>query len=341
MRNTLKTFTHPVPFCLESGQSIEQLTVAYHTFGSINEKRDNIIWVFHALTANSDVLEWWPSLAGEGKFLDPNEYFIICVNVLGSFYGTTGPRSKHPLNGHAYGLEFPQFTVRDVVNTQLLLAEHLGIDRIKLLLGGSFGGFQVLEFALMYKGQIDRLAVIGTSAKETAWSIAIHESQRLAMTADKSFYNNDDHAGQDGMRAARGIGLLTYRTYEAYKLTQSDHDGRLDDFSASSYIRYQGDKLVNRFHAHCYWYLSKCLDTHDLGRDRGGLEKALAMIRIPSLAIGINTDRLVPNAEQRFIAQHIPQGTYREITSEFGHDGFLIEGEKIEKVLTEFLENTN
>ncbi len=337
MMDERKLYQHSEPFKLESGKSLEKLTLAYHTFGRMNAARDNVIWVFHALTANSDVLSWWPTLAGEAKAMDPSEHFIICVNVLGSFYGTTGPRSPHPLNGHIYGLSFPQFTVRDVVNSQLLLAEHLGIERIKLIIGGSFGGFQALEFALLFPGRIDHMVVVGTSAKETAWSIAIHESQRLALTADKTFSGNDHESGQAGMRAARGIGLLTYRTYEAYKLTQSDHDGRLDDFSAASYIRYQGDKLVNRFHAHCYWYLTKCLDTHDLGRDRGGLENALGQISIPSLAIGITTDRLVPVAEQQFIASNIPGGQYVEIESEFGHDGFLIEGDKIGKIVKEFI----
>lgn len=329
----LKKYTHKKPFSLESGKELENLTLAYQTFGKLNEKRSNVVWVFHALTANSDVLDWWPSLVGEGKTIDPSIHFILCVNVLGSFYGSTGPRSKHPLNGHPYGLDFPRFTVRDVVKSQLLLADHLGIDRVKMILGGSFGGFQALEFSKMFKGKIDCLALIGTSAKETAWSIAIHESQRLALTADKSFFENDDLAGRDGMKAARGIGLLTYRTYEAYKKQQSDNDGRLDDFRAASYIQYQGDKLVNRFHAHCYWFLTKCLDTHDLGRDRGGLEKALQEISIPTLVIAIKTDRLVPPAEQKFIAGHIPGAEYFEIDSEFGHDGFLIEGEKIGKIL--------
>jgi homoserine O-acetyltransferase len=333
----LKTYQHPGEFRLESGQTIKNLTLAYHTFGELNDTKDNVIWVFHALTANSDVLSWWPSLSGEGKYLDPAKHFIICVNTLGSFYGSTGPRSNHPLNGHPYGLEFPRFTVRDVVNSQLLLAEALGIKRVRLALGGSFGGFQALEFAVMFGGDLDHLALVGTSAKETAWSIAIHESQRLALTADKSFFQNDEKAGQDGMRAARGIGLLTYRTYEAYKLAQSDDDERIDDFKAASYIRYQGDKLVNRFHAHCYWYLTKCLDSLDLGRNRGGLEPALGSIRFPAIIIGIRTDRLVPVAEQKFIAEHMPHGEYIEIESEFGHDGFLIEGDKIGRAISEYL----
>ena len=331
--NHYKTYTHPESFILESGKSLDQLTIAYHTFGKLNEEQNNVVWVFHALTANSDVFDWWPSLAGTGKTINPEDHFVICVNTLGSIYGSTGPRSNHPLNGHPYGLEFPQFTVRDVVNAQLLLADELGVDKIRMIIGGSFGGFQALEFALLFKGQINNMVLVGTSAKETAWSIAIHESQRLALTADKSFYDNDEKAGQDGMRAARGIGLLTYRTYEAYKLTQSDNDYRIDDFRAASYIRYQGEKLVNRFHAHCYWFLTKCLDTHNLGRKRDGLEKALQGIAVPTKVIGIATDRLVPNAEQKFISKHIPNAEYIEIDSEFGHDGFLIEGEKIGEII--------
>lgn len=335
-----KIYQHSEPFVLESGKKLEKLQLAYHTFGRMNEAKDNVVWVFHALTANSDVVDWWPTLAGVGKALNPDKNFIICVNVLGSFYGSTGPRSYHPMNNHIYGLDFPQFTVRDVVNAQLLLADHLGINKVSMIIGGSFGGFQALEFAFLFKGKIDHMTLVGTSAKETAWSIAIHESQRLALTADPSFYENIETAGQSGMRAARGIGLLTYRTYEAYKLTQSDNDQRLDDFKAASYIRYQGDKLVRRFHAHCYWYLTKCLDSHNIGRGRGGLEKALKSIEIPTTVIGIKTDRLVPTAEQKFLAAHIPKAEYVEIDSEFGHDGFLIEGKTIGQFIKPILKNT-
>lgn len=333
----LHIYKYPMGFELDSGEVLYHLEIAYHTFGEINEQRDNVIWVFHALTANADVVDWWPELVGKGKTINPDEHFIICCNVLGSFYGSTGPRSMNPETGNPYGLQFPSFTVRDVVKTQLLLAESLNIQKVKMLIGGSFGGFQALEFAFLFKGQIDHLTLVTTSAKETAWSIAIHESQRLSLTADPSFYHNDEKAGQAGMKAARGIGLLTYRTYEAYKKLQTDDDGRLDDFSAASYIRYQGDKLVNRFHAHCYWCLSKCLDTHDAGRDRGGLEKALQSIKIPTQVIGIATDRLVPTDEQKFMAQHISNAEYIELESEYGHDGFLIEGEKIGSVIKKHL----
>jgi homoserine O-acetyltransferase len=333
----LQIYRPPAGFQLDSGAVLPDLEIAYHTFGKLNEKQDNVIWVFHALTANSNVVDWWPELVGKEKAINPDEHFIICCNVLGSFYGSTGPRSINPETGKPYGLQFPVFTVRDVVKAQLLLAESLNVQKVKMLIGGSFGGFQVLEFAFLFKGQIDHLTLVTTSAKETAWSIAIHESQRLSLTADPSFYHNDEKAGQAGMKAARGIGLLTYRTYEAYKKLQTDDDGRLDDFSAASYIRYQGEKLVKRFHAHCYWYLSKCLDTHDVGRNRGGLAKALESIKIPTQVIGIATDRLVPTEEQKLMARHIPNAEYIELKSEYGHDGFLIEGKKIGDVISKYL----
>ena len=327
--NRIKRYILNEPFVLESSKTLKQLTVAYHTFGKLNKTKDNVIWVFHALTANSNVLDWWPSLTGKGKTIDPDEYFIVCANVLGSFYGTTGPRSNNPETGQPYGLDFPFFTVKDVVNAQLLLANHLGIEQIKLAIGGSFGGFQALEFALLYKGKIDQLILIATGAKETAWSIAIHESQRLALKADHSFYENSETAGQNGLRAARGIGLLTYRTYEIYKHTQTDTDHRLEGFKAASYIRYQGDKLANRFHAHCYYFLTKCLDSHNPARGHGSLTETLYSIYIPTLVIGISSDKLVPVAEQKFLATHIPNATFRQIDSKYGHDGFLIEGKKI------------
>ncbi|PLW96082.1 MAG: homoserine O-acetyltransferase [Marinilabiliales bacterium] len=333
----LQIYRPPAGFQLDSGAVLPDLEIAYHTYGKLNEKQDNVIWVFHALTANSNVVDWWPELVGKEKAINPDEHFIICCNVLGSFYGSTGPRSINPETGKPYGLQFPVFTVRDVVKAQLLLAESLNVQKVKMLIGGSFGGFQVLEFAFLFKGQIDHLTLVTTSAKETAWSIAIHESQRLSLTADPSFYHNDEKAGQAGMKAARGIGLLTYRTYEAYKKLQTDDDGRLDDFSAASYIRYQGEKLVKRFHAHCYWYLSKCLDTHDVGRNRGGLAKALESIKIPTQVIGIATDRLVPTEEQKLMARHIPNAEYIELKSEYGHDGFLIEGKKIGDVISKYL----
>ncbi|MCH2043944.1 MAG: homoserine O-acetyltransferase [Saprospiraceae bacterium] len=326
-------------FELESGVQISNLRIAYNMYGSPNAKRDNVIWVFHALTANSEVVDWWAGLFGEDKTIDPEQYCIICANVLGSYYGSTGARSINPETEETYGLDFPRFTVRDVVRVHHILRSYLKIEEIFLCIGGSFGGHQALEFALESTVPIQHLCLLACSARETAWSIAIHESQRMAMESDPSFYENHAKAGETGIKTARAIGLLSYRTIEAYIRTQTNKDVVLDDFRASSYVRYQGEKLARRFHAHCYWLLSKCLDTHHIGRGRNAnddIAEVLATIQIPTLVIGIDSDMLIPPSEQRFIAQHITNAQYKEISSAFGHDGFLIETEKIANLLKEF-----
>jgi len=187
------------PFTLESGEVISDLNITYHTYGELNADSSNVVWVFHALTANSDVLDWWKGLFGEGDLFDPKEYFIVCANVIGSPYGTTQPQ----------GLDFPQFSVRDIVQAHLILAQHLEIEKVKVAIGGSFGGNQALEYAYSYGGIIDNLILIASSAKESAWSIAVHETQRMAMKSDKSFGEPD--GGQEGMAAARAIGMLTIK----------------------------------------------------------------------------------------------------------------------------------
>lgn len=315
----------PEPFKLESGQSISKLTLAYHTWGELNADQSNVVWVFHALTANSNPAEWWKGLIGEYDLISPADHFIICVNAIGSPYGSSSPQD----------LSFPEFTVRDVVRSQLLLSEHLGIERIKLAMGGSFGGSQAMEFAYAFSGEIDRLVLVACSARETAWGIAIHQAQRLALKADQSFGQLD--GGKSGLKAARGIGLLTYRTPDTYIETQSDKDDRISNFRAASYIDYQGKKLVARFTSLSYYYLLQCLDTHNLGRNRGGEHNALQQITSPTLVIGIDTDALQPCELQRKMAQSLPHGTYAEVTSSFGHDGFLIETEQIAKWIRAFM----
>lgn len=331
-------YNHNEPFLLESGESLAYIDIAYSTSGTLNAARNNVVWICHALTANSDAESWWPGLVGHGCVIDPDKYFIVCSNVLGSCYGTTGPVSINPTTSELYGLDFPQFTVRDVVNVQLLLASHLNINTVELLMGGSFGGSQALELALSKNWQIVHLLLIATGAKETAWGIAIHETQRLALTADATFTDTNADAGANGLKAARGIGLLTYRTFEAYNSKQTDHDGRTDNFKAASYIQHQGKKLVKRFHSHCYWYLTKCLDTHHVGRGRGGLENALSQLDIPTTIITMEGDMLIPESEQKYLARYIRESVYYKILSSYGHDGFLIEskaiGDIIQKELT-------
>ncbi|MEQ9402538.1 MAG: homoserine O-acetyltransferase [Cyclobacteriaceae bacterium] len=312
---------------LESGRSIQNPELTYHTFGELNDSRDNVIWVFHALTANSNVYDWWTGLFGENSLMNPDRHFIICVNTIGSPYGSTAPQN----------FNFPFFTVRDIVKAQLLLAKHLNITDIFLLMGGSFGGSQALEFAHSFQGRIQQMALIACATKESAWGIAIHQAQRLALQADPTFGRNN--GGSKGLGAARAIGLLSYRTGDAFVAKQTDTDDRIENHRAASYINYQAKKLVNRFSALSYYYLINCLDTHNLGRERGGVESALSEISVRSLIIGIDSDQLLPVYLQKEIANGLPHGKYVEIQSDFGHDGFLIETEQIVTHLLEFINN--
>ena len=337
----LKYYDHDDDFNLENGGVLKNLTLAYHSFGRLNEAKDNVIWVCHALTANSDASDWWSGLFGEGKILDPSKYFIVCVNIIGSNYGSTGARSINPETNQAYGLDFPLVTIKDIARSHYLLAEYLGINKIALAIGGSCGGHQILEMCLLKNIPIDKATLLVTSAKETPWSIAIHEAQRLALKADPSFTLNRDEAGQKGLKASRGMGLIGYRTFLQYKKQQEDHDDRYKNFKASSYINYQGDKLVSRFYAHCYYHLMNTLDTHNIGRNRGGIETALSEIESDCLIISIDSDVLIPEHEQRILAEHISNSKLEIISSRYGHDGFLIESERINELGLEFLNSSH
>lgn len=334
----VQIYKHKAGFTLEQGGYLAELDIAYHTIGTLNAAKDNVIWVFHALTANSNPSDWWKGVVGVDTLVNPKEYFIVCANVLGSFYGSTNPRSVHPETGLAYGIDFPPFTIRDVVQVHHLLRQHLGISKILLGLGGSFGGHQALEFALAAPNVVNSLVLLATSARETAWSIAIHEAQRMALETDVTWKENTAKAGATGLKTARALGLISYRTIDAYIQTQTDEAPQLDQHKAASYVRYQGEKLEQRFHAHCYWHLSKCLDTHHIGRNRGTLESVLAGLKIPVSVIGIKSDLLIPVQEQQFLAKHLPKGVYYEINSKYGHDGFLIEVPQINAILAQHFE---
>ena len=325
----VKIYHHPEVFLLDSGKQIENLKISYHTYGKVNAEKSNIIWVFHSISANSDVLDWWAGLFGSSCLYDPKEYFIICANTIGSPYGSSRP----------VDLEFPQFTVRDVVRAHLLLTKELKIGTIHTAIGGSFGGAQALEFAHSFWGVIDHLILVASSSRESAWGIAIHESQRLALTSDPSF--GAPEGGESGMKAARSMAMLTYRTSDAFISQQTDGDEKLDDFMVSSYIQYQGEKFVKRFNALSYYYLTKCLDSHNIGRSRGGEANVLRVMDVPTLVIGIDSDVLIPTRFQKFIAENMPKGSYQEIHSDFGHDGFLIETQKITQKISDFYLRTH
>ena len=325
-------------FDLEVGGHFPELTLAYHTYGQLNADKSNVIWVCHALTANSDPEDWWPGMVGEGCYFDPKNYFIVCANMLGSCYGSTGPTSINPDTRKPYYLTFPEVTIKDMVKAYDLLRVHLGIEKIQVVIGGSCGGHQALEMALYQPELIENLIVCVSSATESAWSKAVHTTQRMAMEADATWGDEDDNAAVEGMKAARGIGLLTYRTIDAYIQTQSDSDDdKLDNYKASSYIKYQGEKLAMRFNAYSYWYLSKALDTHNVARGRGPLKEVLNSVKPRTLIISIDSDMLIPVSEQKILAENIPGAIHEIIHSDFGHDGFLIEFDKISEKLDNFL----
>src|SRR5215831_3578129 len=288
----MELFDYNEPFELENGATLPRLTIAYHTYGELNNDKSNVIWVCHALTANSDAEAWWLGVVGKNGFADPSKYFIVCANILGSCYGSTGPLTNDPKTNKPYYSSFPNVTIRDMVNAHILLRQHLGIEKIHLLMGGSMGGYQALEWCAMENDVIQNLFVIGTSATESAWGIAVHTSQRLAVEADATWKDHDKDAGKKGLKAARAIGVITYRNYGILVEKQTDTDPeKLDNYKASSYINYQGDKLVSRFNAYSYWLLTKSMDSHHLGRNRGGRpEMVLQKFKQKTLIIGITTD---------------------------------------------------
>lgn len=324
---------------LESGKSLPGFTLAYHSYGKLNKEKNNVIWICHALTANSDAENWWPGLIGKDKLFDTEKYFIICANIPGSCYGSTGPLSINPDTGRPFYHSFPFLTVRDIVGTLDLLRKHLGIEEIYAVMGGSLGGQQGLEWSIICPDVIKNLIMVASNAKSSPWGIAFRESQRLAIEADTTWKQSTPDAGMQGMKAARSIALLSYRNYQTYQESQSEEsDDTVDDFKASSYQRYQGDKLAKRnFNAYSYYALSKTMDSHNIGRYRGGVEKVLSQVKTKVLAIGINTDILFPASESKFITQHVKEGKYEEINSLYGHDGFLIEVLKLTEIINCFL----
>ena len=329
-------FTHRQPLQLETGNILASVDIVYHTAGTLNADKSNVVWFCHALTANSDVLDWWNSLCGEGKQYDPSRHFIICANILGSCYGSSGPLTLNPATGKPYYSQFPQLTIRDMVQAHIALRKHLNLVKISTLIGGSMGGYQGLEWVIAEPEVFDQLILVATSAHESAWGIAIHTTQRLAIETDPTWRAFQPQAGSRGLKTARAIGMLTYRNYEAFVKTQTDTDHKLDGFKAASYIDYQGEKLVKRFNAYSYWILTKAMDSHNIARSRGTVEQVLNTIKTKTLVIGISSDLLCPVIEQKFLANSIPHSHYVEIDSPYGHDGFLIEGELIAKAITSY-----
>ncbi|MBE6219723.1 MAG: homoserine O-acetyltransferase [Alistipes sp.] len=335
-----KLYRHNAPFKLESGEVLPSLEIAYDTFGELNEAKDNVIWVCHALTANSDVADWWPHTVEQGKFLDPERYFIVCANFLGSHYGTTSPLTVNPATGKKWYYDFPRITVRDMVACHQLLAKELGIERVKLLIGSSIGGFQCMEWAIMEPEFMENLALIATTTYSEPWAAAFNESQRMAIRLDPSWGEERDDAGLDGMAVARSIALISYRGGAAYNATQQELSNPLEasfDRRAHSYQQYQGEKLRRRFNALSYYRLSEAVDSHNIARGRGTIAEALSRIKARTLVVAISSDILFPVEAHTPLREHIADVEYHLIESEFGHDGFLVEHEKLNTIIQKFI----
>ena len=338
MRQPVNIFEHPASFTLESGASLPSLRLAYTTYGSLDETQTNVVWIFHALTANSDPAEWWPGLVGEGKLFDPAKYFIICANIPGSCYGSTGPLDSNPLTGAPYYHDFPYFTTRDMIRAFQLLKNALGIRRIHIGVGGSLGGQQLLEWAVEEPELFEYIIPIATNAFHSPWGIAFNASQRFCIENDSTWPQQDPKAGINGMKTARSFALLSYRHYETYLKDQSEQSPeKTQDFKSESYQRYQGEKLAGRFNAFSYYTLSRSMDSHHVGRGRGSAEEALQRIRAKTLTIGITTDTLFPIREQQYLADQIPGAVFKAIHSPYGHDGFLLEYTAIGRLITEWM----
>lgn len=351
------------PIRLDSGRVMGPITVAYETYGTLAPNQENVILIPHALTGDSHCAShgphdpeegWWEPLVGPGRVFDTDRYFIICANVLGGCQGTTGPSTIDPVTGRPYGMRFPVVTIRDMVRVQHALLQHLGIERLFLVAGGSMGGMQTLQWAIDYPEIVGAVLPIATPGRSSAQSIAYNEVGRQAIMLDP-FWRGGDYYGYDegpdaGLGVARMIGMITYQSDAsmAEKFGRRLMDGPQADlydlstqFEVESYLHYQGKKLVQRFDANTYIYLTRALDVFDLSHGYGSYEAALARVQCPVLVYGMSSDILYPTYQQRELVDTLTrlgkQVEYAELETAYGHDGFLIEFPRMEPILREFV----
>jgi len=335
-------FNSTESFEIEHGSILPELTIAYRTWGELNADRDNAVIACHSLTSSADADEWWSGIIGPGRALDTENDFVICMNVIGSCYGSTGPTSINKDTGKLWGSSFPQITIRDIVHAQKKLIDFLGVQSIKVVIGGSLGGMQVLEWALLYNDFVESIIPIAISAKHSAWCIGLSEAQRQAIYADANWQNGEYYSPysppNSGLAVARMIAMCSYRTGKSYeqKFSRGRQQNSEDLFTIESYLRYQGEKLYNRFDANSYVILTKAMDTHDLGVGREGYANALQNINQPALVVSVDSDILYRPEEQQELFKHLPNGQLSCIKSDDGHDAFLIEQETLNKNIIEF-----
>ena len=336
-----QTRFHRVPggFCLDNGEVLEDVEIAYRTWGHIENAADSTILICHALTGSADVEAWWPGIIGEDKAFDPRHDFIVCANILGSCYGTTGPASLKPGSSNRYRADFPRISVRDMVRLQHELLDALGVEQIDLVTGPSLGGMQALEWAAMYPGRVNSVVPIGVGGRHSAWCIGVSEAQRAAIKADPKFrngYYSDEEPPEDGLAAARMMAVCTYRSWDSFDERFGRDTRDAGDYQVQSYLRHQGKKINDRFDANTYITLTHAMHTHDLARDRGDYTAVLASIEQSALVVSVSTDTLYPPREQALLAEHMPNARYEILDSAHGHDGFLIETGQLGKLIADF-----
>ena len=327
------------PVTLESGAVLPSVTVAYRTWGDIENAKQRAILICHALTGSADADTWWPGIIGEGCAFDPDRDFIICSNVLGGCYGTSGPVSVHPKRDGQYQSDFPQVSIRDIVQVQAALLDHLGIETLQLVTGPSLGGMQVLEWAAMYPHRVRSIVPVGVSGRHSAWCIGISEAQRAAIEADPNWNDGRydvERQPEKGLSAARMMAMCSYRSWDNLEQRFSRESQGEGEFQVQAYLRYQGQKINSRFDANTYVRLTQAMDSHDLARGRGSYPDVLRGIRQPALVVSVNSDILYPPAEQELLAQHLPNSELQVLDSDHGHDGFLIKSRELGDMVTAF-----
>ena len=326
-------------FPLKNGESLDGVRIAYRTWGDPANAERNTILICHALTGSADVEAWWPGMIGEGKAFDPADDYIVCSNILGSCYGTSGPASLKPGGEERYRADFPRVSVRDMVELQRCLLDQLGVEKVALVTGPSLGGMQALEWALSYPDRVGSIVPIGVGGRHSPWCIGISEAQRAAIAADpnwKDGYYSDEAPPEKGLAAARMMAVCNYRSYQSFEQRfgrESREDGR---YEVQSYLQHQGDKINTRFDANTYVTLTHAMHTHDLSRGRGDYPDVLADLHQPALVVSVSTDGLYPPQEQQLLAEHLPNARYEVLASAHGHDGFLIETDELAGLVREF-----
>mmetsp|Transcript_8493 Transcript_8493/g.10201 ORF Transcript_8493/g.10201 Transcript_8493/m.10201 type:complete len:381 (-) Transcript_8493:759-1901(-) len=333
---------------LEQGTILEKVPIRYKTFGTLNAARSNCMVVCHALTGNASLDSWWGGMMGKGKPFDDTKFYIVCANVLGSCYGTCGPTTINSKTGCKYGVDFPDVTVRDSVGLHMkLLKEHLKVQSIACVVGGSLGGMQTLEWALLGQEYVKSIIVMSCGPNLHPWQLGLSEVQRQAIYADPNWNGGsykESNPPNAGLSVARQVAMISYRSHAGYgqkfgrsQVRDDAGNGQARYFEVERYLRYQGKSFLSRFDALSYVKVTRMMDTHDVGRGRGGTVAALRMIRQPSLIISISSDALYPVAEQKELSDGIPLSEWHVLESDNGHDGFLLDQHLIEPLCLEFL----